>query len=131
MRPGTRPPLLRGMVLGLLLFTIPATATAAQATPVSCPSGLKCAEYDNGDGSIDTFAFNPQEGVYQEIVVEVREETITTLSGSRTGDTEVTLAGYLENDDAYELVTQHTEPKAGIYADAELRDSYGLVELHE
>jgi hypothetical protein len=97
--------------------------------PPTCPVDRVCVTYENADGSIDTFALDPDEGVYQEIVVEEQTITTLTLSGPAPDRIRVTLAGYLENGDAYDLVKEHTELRAGIYADANLGESFGLTEL--
>jgi hypothetical protein len=124
--------LARWAILGLFLFTIPAnTIIAAQA----CPEDASCVVYQNADGTKDTLQLDPTEGVYQEIVVEVRTQTIVTLSGTSNGPITVKLAGFLEkngdSEGVYELVKEHVEPKDGIYKDAELGDSYGLTELRD
>jgi hypothetical protein len=133
MRPGTLPPLLRGMVLGLLLCSIPAIAASAQSTPASCPAALVCLTYTGVDGKETDFAIDPDEGIYQELVVEEQTTTVKTLAGNTlSGVQTVKLASYYGgNGDTYELIKERVVPRDGIYADANVGDSYGLTELKD
>lgn len=119
------------VVLSLLLafsavFTLGGQAQQGTA-PATCPQKHVCVVYESSSGSQDTIAIDPKQGHYQEIVVETRHTEVEDFDGAHTADA-ILLAPYTADGDSYVQGTVIPEDRAGIYADADLRDVYVLHE---
>lgn len=108
----------RALCAVIIALSVP--PTLAQET--ACIAEHVCVTYGQ-----DTFAIDPVDGHYIEIVVEVRTIDIETLDGERT-EGKVVLIPLTANGDTYDVGEPITENREGIYADADLRDVYVMTE---
>src|SRR5690242_4377540 len=112
----------RLLVIGFL-FPFLAGLSLTQAQEVPCPATLVCLDYHGTSLQID-----PKDGPLQYLVVETTVATTTTFDGQTTSQT-IKLQEFVQDGDAYDEGDVRTFERAGVFANADLGDTFGLSEL--
>lgn len=108
---------------GALVQAVPILETA-RAQDDACPQGRACVVYEG-----TTLEIDPADGPIQFLVVQTTVTTITDFDGQTTTEM-IQLAEFASDGDRFVLVKAFDERKEGVFAAADLGDTYVLREAN-
>jgi hypothetical protein len=111
----------RFLLIGAALLALTALPVVAQDT-TDCAADHVCVDYAN-----QTLEIDPADGFLQSIVVEERTLTIKDFDGTHT-EQQVKVATFVQDGTTYRLDREDVVAQAGILKDAQLGDSFSLIE---